>query len=87
MAMKIKDKQTSTYPAVGGNVPELVTPFNCVLKGIFPVAVAAPKMQKNNPGHPHKTTAAMVAMIPLVLSSISYSPLVQIFRSVFFRGG
>jgi len=75
MAMKISDKQTSTKPAVGGNVPELLTPFNSVLKGIFPDAVKAPKIQKNNPGHPHKMTDAMVAMMPLVLSSILSSPL------------
>ena len=75
MAIKINDKQTSTKPAVEGNVPELLTPFNSVLKGIFPEAVKAPKIQKNNPGHPHKTMDAMVAMMPLVLSSILSSPL------------
>ena len=75
MAMKINDKQMSTKPAVGGRVPELVTPFNSVLKGILPDAVKAPKIQKNNPGHPHKTTDAMVPTIPLVLLSMIHTPL------------
>ena len=74
MAMKTKDKQSSTYPDVGGRVPVLVTPFNSVEKGIFPVAVKAPKMQKNNPGHPHNMTDAIVAIIPFVLLSMIHSP-------------
>jgi hypothetical protein len=79
MAMKINDKQMSTKPAVGGKVPELLTPFNSVLKGILPDAVKAPKIQKNNPGHPHKITDAMVATIPLVLLSMIHTPLNQFF--------
>jgi hypothetical protein len=78
MAIKINDKHRSTKPAVGGSVPELVTPFNSVLNGILPAAVKAPKIHKNNPGHPHKMTEAMVAMIPLVLSSMIHSPSKQI---------
>ena len=31
MAMKITDKQMKTKPKVGGNVPELLTPFTSVL--------------------------------------------------------
>jgi hypothetical protein len=45
------------------------------LKGILPDAVNAPKIQKNNPGHPHKTTDATVAMMPLVLLSMINSPI------------
>jgi hypothetical protein len=78
IAMKITDKHRSTKPAVGGSVPELLTPFNSVLNGILPDAVKAPKIHKNNPGHPHKTTEATVAIIPLVLSSMIHSPSEQI---------
>jgi hypothetical protein len=79
MAMKITDKQTSTIPAVGGNVPELLTPLKSVLKGILPDAANPPNIQRNNPGHPHKMTDAMVAMRPLVLLSMIHSPMKKYF--------
>jgi hypothetical protein len=70
MAMSNKERQRSTQPLVGGRVPEFVTPFSSVLKGIVPVAVKAPKMHKNRPGHPHNTTAAPVAIRLFVLLSM-----------------
>jgi len=72
MSIKITDRQSITKPEVGDMVPELLIPFSSVLYGIMPVAVAAPKTQMNNPGQPHKTTAAIVAIIPFVLLSMVF---------------
>jgi ABC-type phosphate transport system permease subunit len=77
MAIKMKEKQSIAIPAPAGIVPELLTPFNSVVYGIIPAAVTAPKMHKHKPGHPHNTTAAMVATIPFVFVSIFFSPLVN----------
>ena len=75
--IKMIEKQSMAIPAPAGIVPELLTPFNSVVYGIFPVAVTAPKMHKNKPGHPHKRTAATVAIIPVFLLFIFLSPLVN----------
>ena len=56
-------------------VPVLVTSLRVALYGIVPVAPMTPKMHRKIPGHPHKTTAAMVAIMPVVLLSILHSSL------------
>ena len=68
--IKISERQSITKPYVEDNVPELLTPLNSVEKGILPVAVTAPKIQRNNPGQPQRTTAAMVAIMPVFLFCI-----------------
>ena len=77
--IKMIEEQSMAIPAPAGMVPELLTPFNSVVYGMFPVAVTAPKMHKNRPGHPHKRTAATVAIIPVFLLFIFLSPLVNWF--------
>ena len=64
--IKIIDRHRNTYPIVGGILPESL-PSEYVPP---PNAVAAPKIQRNRPGHPHNSTAATVAIIPFVLLSI-----------------
>ena len=63
-------------PAPAGIVPELLTPFTSVLYGMFPVAVTAPNMHINKPGHPHNMAVAMVAIMPVFLLFI-FSPLMN----------
>ncbi len=75
MRIKSNEKQSIPIPAPAGNMPELLMPFTSVLYGIFPVAVTAPKIHKNKPGQPHKITAAMVAIRPVLLLFILISPL------------
>jgi ABC-type phosphate transport system permease subunit len=65
--IRMSEKQSIAIPALAGMVPELLTPFNSVVYGMLPVAVTAPNMQRNKPGHPHNTTAAIVAIIPVFL--------------------
>jgi hypothetical protein len=69
----MSEKQSIAIPAPAGIVPELLTPFNSVVNGMLPVAVTAPKMHINKPGHPHKTTAAIVAIMPVFLFFIFLS--------------
>jgi len=73
ISIRMSERQSITNPAVGGSVPELLTPLNSVENGMLPVAVTAPKIQINNPGQPHRTTAAMVAMMPVFLFCIVFS--------------
>lgn len=71
--IKMSEKQSIAIPAPAGIVPELLTPFNSVVNGMFPVAVTAPKMHINKPGHPHKITVAIVAIMPVFLLFIILS--------------
>jgi hypothetical protein len=65
--IRMNEKQSIAIPAPAGIVPELLTPFNSVVNGMLPVAVNAPNIHKNNPGHPHNTAVAMVAIMPVFL--------------------
>jgi hypothetical protein len=76
--MKISERQSKTNPTVGDTVPELLTPFTSVENGIFPVALTAPKIHKNNPGHPQSRAVAIVAIMPVFLLFIDDSPLKRI---------
>ena len=57
--IKIKAKQRSTNPTDGERLDSLNVPC--------PAAVNAPNKQRNNPGQPQSTTAAMVAIMPVFL--------------------
>ena len=59
MRIKINATHTSAMPTVGDKDASLNVPC--------PAAVSAPKRHINKPGHPHKTTAATVAIIPVFL--------------------
>lgn len=72
--IRSSEKQSIPIPALAGSIPELLMPFTSVLYGIFPVAATAPNIHKNKPGQPHKITAAMVAIIPVLLLFILRSP-------------
>ena len=65
--IKMKEKQSIAMPAPAGIVPELLTPFNSVVYGMLPVAVTAPNIHKNKPGHPHNKAVAIVAIMPVFL--------------------
>ena len=69
IAIKINDRQISTKPTAEGRL--------WLLKVPAPPAVNAPNKHINKPGHPHNTTATMVATIPFVFVSIFLSPLVN----------
>ena len=75
--IKIIERHRRTKPIVGERVPELATPLSSVVYGILPVAVTAPKIHMNKPGHPHNTTDTIVATIPFVFVSIFFSPLMK----------
>jgi hypothetical protein len=66
MIMKISEAHTSAIPTVGDNSTLLNVPF--------PVAVIAPNKHMHKPGHPHKTTAAIVATVLFVFASMILSP-------------
>jgi hypothetical protein len=69
----MSEKQSIAIPAPAGIVPELLTPFNSVVYGMMPAAATAPNTHINKPGHPHKTTAAIVAIMPVFLFFIFLS--------------
>jgi hypothetical protein len=73
MSSKMRATHSMANPAAAGMVPVLLTPFSSVVYGIKPVADTAPKMHKNSPGHPQRTTAAMVAIRPPVRLFIASS--------------
>ncbi len=72
--MRINAKHNIAKPYVDGSTPELLTPFSSVEYGILPVAVTAPNMHKNSPGHPQSTALAIVAIMPVFLLFIVSSP-------------
>lgn len=61
--MKIKDRQSRTYPIVGDKAPELPIPLKSVEYGMFPVAVTAPKIQENKAQQPQSTAVTMVMIM------------------------
>jgi len=74
--IKIIDRHRNTIPIAIAEVGSLLPKTSISAPGVWLAArVVAPKKHMNNPGHPHKTTAAMVAIIPLVFASIFFSPL------------
>jgi hypothetical protein len=66
ISIKMKATQTNAIPTVGDKEASLKVPL--------PVAVIAPNKNINKPGHPHKKTAAMVAIKPVFLLFIIISP-------------
>ena len=66
MRIKIKDRQSNTNPTEGERLELLKVPL--------PIAVNPPNKQRNNPGQPQSITAAMVAIMPVFLLFIIFSP-------------
>ena len=74
MAIKITDKHKNTNPMAVADAGSLLPPTLISAPGTKLTKVdIAPKKHINKPGHPHKTTAAIVAIKPVFLLFIILS--------------
>ena len=68
MAINITDRHKNTKPIVVAEAGSLLPSTSILAPGTkLAKADVAPKKHINKPGHPHNRTAAMVAIMPLVL--------------------
>ena len=75
IAIKIRDKHKAPIPMAVAAAGSLLPPTSMSAPGTKLTKVdIEPKKHMNNPGQPHKTTAAIVETIPLVFVSILLSP-------------
>jgi hypothetical protein len=75
MAIKITEKHKAPTPIAVADAGLLLPPMLIFAPGVTLAKTdVAPKRHINKPGHPHNTTAAIVAIIPFVFVSIFFSP-------------